>query len=190
MTKTVEVTRTYLEMLAPEQIRPAKRPIQAFEIRQVRQPAPEFCRFLYTAIGGAWYWIDRLPWNYADWVAFCSRPEVETWVGYEHGTPAGFFELAVEPGPEVQIQYFGLLPGYMGRGLGGTLLTRAAQRAWELGPRRVWVHTCTLDGPTALANYEARGFRVYNREVFSAALPDTPPGPWPGAQGATESISA
>jgi hypothetical protein len=29
----------------------------------------------------------------------------------------------------------------------------------------VWVHTCTLDAPTALANYQARGLRIYKEEV-------------------------
>ncbi len=57
---------------------------------------------------------------------------------------------------------FGLLDEYHGRGIGGHLLTFALQRAWELargGPSRVRVSTCTLDGPHALRNYEARGMR-------------------------------
>ena len=39
------------------------------------------------------------------------------------------------------------------------------ERAWAQGARRVWVHTCSLDGPHALANYTARGFRVYDQRV-------------------------
>jgi hypothetical protein len=31
-------------------------------------------------------------------------------------------------------------------------------------PSRVWVHTCTLDHPGALANYQARGFAIYKVE--------------------------
>src|SRR5438034_8495738 len=38
-------------------------------------------------------------------------------------------------------------------------------RAWAKGARRVWVHTCSLDGPTALANYQGRGFRVYDQRA-------------------------
>ena len=47
---------------------------------------------------------------------------------------------------------------------------------------RVWLHTNTLDGPNALANYEARGLRPYKTE--NEERPDAdgpPPGPWPGA---------
>jgi len=35
-----------------------------------------------------------------------------------------------------------------------------------MGASRVWLHTCTLDHPSALANYKARGFRIF-KEVVS-----------------------
>jgi hypothetical protein len=31
-------------------------------------------------------------------------------------------------------------------------------------PSRVWVHTCTLDHPASLANYQARGLVPYKTE--------------------------
>ena len=31
-----------------------------------------------------------------------------------------------------------------------------------MGAQRVWLHTCNLDGPHALANYQKRGFRIYD----------------------------
>ena len=58
---------------------------------------------------------------------------------------------------------FGLLRPYHGLGLGGALLTHALRRGLELGDR-VWVRTNTSDGPHALANYQARGMRVYRSE--------------------------
>jgi GNAT superfamily N-acetyltransferase len=64
----------------------------------------------------------------------------------------------------VEIAYFGLLPAFIGRGLGGALLTNAIEEAWQMSPERVWVHTCTLDHPSALANYQARGMEVYKVE--------------------------
>jgi len=147
-------------------------------------PSPELGRFLYTAVGGDWYWRDRLRWTYQNWLTWLSRPEVETWVAYESGTPAGYFELELQPGATVEISYFGLLPGFVGRGLGGYLLTQAATRAWQLRPEvtRVRVHTCTLDHAGALPNYLARGFTVFDVEEYSVELPDIPPGPWPGAE--------
>ena len=57
------------------------------------------------------------------------------------------------------------------RELGGALLEAALHRAWAMNDAasptgRVWVHTCTLDGPHALANYEARGMSIYNVETL------------------------
>ena len=104
---------------------------------------------------------------------------VETWVAYVAGTPAGYFELLPRPDQrEVHIALFGLLPWAIGQGLGGWLLTRAIERCWALGPQLVTVNTCSLDGPYALANYQARGFAVSRIYTSSQELPEQPPGPW------------
>lgn len=175
----------YLEMTAPEQLRPSVARSAGFRIEQARIPSPELNRFFYTAVGGDWYWIDRLSWTYDRWLAWLDRPEVETWIGAFEGTPAGYFELEKQPqadGLHVELAYFGLLPGFIGRGLGGALLTAAIERAWAMGASRVWVHTCSLDAPAALENYQARGFRLYRTEKVSKDFPEQSPGPWPGAR--------
>jgi GNAT superfamily N-acetyltransferase len=89
----------------------------------------------------------------------------QTWVAYQQGAIAGYFELHRQ-GDEVEILYFGLAPQFIGKGLGGFLLSEAIAKAWQWqGANRVWVHTCTLDHPHALKNYQARGFRIYKEEV-------------------------
>ena len=81
---------------------------------------------------------------------------------YAHGTPAGFFELDGSIAGDVEIAYFGVMPQFLGRGLGGWLLSEAIRQGWAMGATRVWVHTCSLDAqPHALANYRARGMRVF-----------------------------
>jgi GNAT superfamily N-acetyltransferase len=180
---TVIVRTTHLEILSPDALRPlAKVPPDVLLLR-ASIPSPELNRYLYTAVGGDWYWRDRLTWTWTRWMEWLDRPEVETWVLHRSGTPAGYFELEAQPGDAVEIVYFGLLPQFAGMGLGGYLLTQAVHRAWWLGPSvaRVWVHTCSLDHPGALANYLSRGFTV-TREVETAMhLPEQPPEPWPGA---------
>ncbi|MFE0011978.1 GNAT family N-acetyltransferase, partial [Streptomyces erythrochromogenes] len=47
-------------------------------------------------------------------------------------------------------------------------------------PRRVWVHTCSQDGPSAMSNYQRRGFKVFKTETEQKEETPTP-GPWPGA---------
>ncbi|PDW04833.1 GNAT family N-acetyltransferase [Candidatus Viridilinea mediisalina] len=173
-------TTYYLEMCDPTALRPVAAPA-GFRVVRAELPCPELNRFLYTAVGGNWYWLDRLGWNYARWQAYLERPELETWVGYVAGTPAGYVELEWQARAMVEIAYFGLLPAFIGRRLGGALLTAALERAWAMGAERIWVHTCSLDGPAALANYQARGMRIFKTEAASIELPDQPPGPWPGA---------
>jgi GNAT superfamily N-acetyltransferase len=175
------VTTTFLEMTDPAELRPSRLSAAPFELKRAEIPCPELSRFLYTAVGSVWAWYGRLSWDYARWMRWLERPEVETWVAYVSGTPAGYFELERQPGDEVELVYIGLLPAFVERGLGGPLLTAAVRRAWEIGAGRIWVHTCDLDHPRALRNYEARGFRIYKVERAPEELPDEPLEPWPGA---------
>jgi GNAT superfamily N-acetyltransferase len=177
------VTTYYLEMTAPGDLRPKRSARADLALARVEPPLPELNRFFYTAVGGDWYWIDRLPWSRADWLAYLGRPGVETWVLSAGGVPAGYAELSAETSGDVEVAYFGLLPAFIGVGLGAHLLTATVERAWALPARRVWLHTCSLDHPAALAHYQARGFRVYKQEVEVKELAEQPPGPWPGARG-------
>ncbi len=177
-----DVTTTYLEMTRRQQLRPAERSGVDLQVLQAELPCPELGRFLYTAVGWKWSWYGRLSWTFARWLEHLSRPEIEIWVGYVRGTPAGYFELERQ-GSDVELAYFGLLPAFVGKGFGGTLLTAALERAWELNPSRLWVHTCDLDHPAARKNYEARGFRAYRTETKVETIPDAACEPWPGAHG-------
>jgi GNAT superfamily N-acetyltransferase len=182
MTQRTRVIIYHLEMLDPVALRPARYEPADVALRQAGIPSPEFNRFLYAAVGGDWHWRDRLTWTYDRWLEYLDRPEQETWVAYRRDTPAGYVELERQPGDSVELAYFGLLPQFIGQGIGGWLLTQAIARGWQMGARRVWVHTCSLDHPSALANYQARGLRVFKEEEKWVLLPPEPPGPWPGAQ--------
>src|SRR5689334_16295458 len=85
-----EITTWHLEMLSPADLRPSGAEVPGLEIRQARIPSPELNRFLYTAVGGDWFWIDRLGWSYERWLRYLDRPELETWVASVEGTPAGY----------------------------------------------------------------------------------------------------
>jgi GNAT superfamily N-acetyltransferase len=186
--RVVEVTTWYLEMRSPDQLRVAASPSPEARVERADIPSPELSRFLYTAVGGNWYWTERLGWDYARWLAYLDRPAVETWILYLSGTPAGYVELEFQPDDDVEVAYFGLLARFIGQGLGRYLLSAGVARAWDQGAKRVWVHTCTLDGAHALANYQARGFRIYDQRTTRVELPAVTPGPWPGAGQAVPSV--
>ncbi|SFE87434.1 Acetyltransferase (GNAT) domain-containing protein [Actinacidiphila alni] len=173
------VTTWSLELTSPDELRPAADAPAGAGVRIMRAevPSAEFGRFLYTAVGADCAWRDRLPWPPERWRAHLELPGTEVWVAYERGTPAGYVELGAQDAGVVEILYFGLLPDFRGRGLGGRLLSFGTRRAWDLADRwegreptkRVWVHTCSLDGPYALENYRRRGFRVFDTVTEPAA---------------------
>jgi GNAT superfamily N-acetyltransferase len=169
-------------MLDSRDLRPKRSSRGDVALSLINPPMPELNRFFYTAVGADWYWLDRLPWTYADWQAYLNRQELETWMLAVQGTPAGYFELEAQPEANVEIRYFGLLPAFVGAGLGGHLLTCAVERGFAMGGKRVWVHTCTQDHPKALANYQARGLRLFKEETSIVDQPTRPMGPWSGSR--------
>ncbi|WP_327185688.1 GNAT family N-acetyltransferase [Streptomyces sp. NBC_01334] len=187
MTNT-PVTTWSLEQTDPNDVLPAAAPEGDVRIVRSEVPSPEFSRFLYASVGGDIRWIDRLRWTYAQWQGHLARPGVETWVAYDRGTPAGYVELEPQDDGAVEIVYFGLIPAFRGRRIGGHLLAYGAARAWDLADRwpgvpqtkRVWLHTCSLDGEHAMDNYQRRGFKLFDTKVEEQTEVSAP-GPWPGA---------
>ena len=76
----VTVTITHLEQRSPNDLRPKPSPRPDASLARVATPTPELNRFFYTAIGGDWYWLERLGWTFARWMAYLDRPELETWI--------------------------------------------------------------------------------------------------------------
>ena len=169
----VQVLRTYLEMGKAEHLSPAPRPDARARVEKVEGCPPSFFRYLYAAVGGPYHWIDRLPWTDEDIRRYLATPGIGLWVLYESGAPAGYFELQQHEDGSTEIAYFGLMPEYIGRGLGKHLLGAAIDQAWETGAKRVWLHTCSLDDPAAMPNYLKRGFKPFKQETyFTTISPD------------------
>jgi GNAT superfamily N-acetyltransferase len=164
--KTAVVT-TYLEMRSPEELRPKRCADARFQIREEIERDWRFNRDLYFAVGEQWDWIDKRPWTDEQWKEYATAPELRTFAAYYGDMLAGYYELRRDTQGGVEIAYFGLLPEFIGRGLGGALLTNAIEEAWRMSPRRVWVHTCNRDHPQALTNYQGRGMIVYKIEKDS-----------------------
>ncbi|HEY7412356.1 MAG TPA: GNAT family N-acetyltransferase [Vicinamibacteria bacterium] len=159
------MTRTYLERTeAPAG--PAPAPPAGYRLERASGCPASFYRYLYAEVGRAHHWTDRLAWSDEQISAHLACPGVSLHVLGAQGVPAGYFELVRHDDGSVEIAYFGLLPGFLGRGLGRYLLEAAVARAFGEGTARVWLHTCTLDHPAALGNYLARGFRAFRQETY------------------------
>ena len=155
---------TYVEMTDPGQLVPAA-PVSALTLEPVDHGAP-LIPALLARIGAAYGWksATRTEQEWAAW--FAGHPDRAFWLLSLAGEAAGMVSCDLQPDGVVEILTFGLLPEFVGHGLGGFALTLAVRQAWALAPsvNRVWLHTSSLDHPRALANYHRRGFRTFKTE--------------------------
>lgn len=158
--------RTYLEMRDRSQLNAAAAPDPEVTVDRLQDCPPDLYRRLYTDVGRDYHWTDRLGWSDERITAYLNDPAIELWILREPRGTAGYFELRRDADGAIEVAYFGLLPHAVGRGLGKFLLTRAVERAWDIGAGRVWLHTSSLDHSSALLNYLARGFSVWKQETY------------------------
>jgi len=170
-TRTIAVTTTSLHIPTRDDFRPAFVEHADLLVLEAREPSVPFYRFLYDAVGRDFVWIDRLMWTDAQYREYLSRPTTTVLVLYFRGTPVGYIDLDASAGAETEVVYFGLVRAVHGRGFGKHLLSVGVQRAFDDGAARVWLHTCTLDGPHAIANYLARGFVPYKTTTQDEPVP-------------------
>ena len=158
------VVITYLELPPEDPLVPPSRPAPAgFSTREVHDFAIN--RELYRRVGADYGWVDRLSWSDERWAGYAAR--IETHLVELDGRTAGYSEIELDSAGSAKIALFGLLGEFHGIGLGGHALTAALTRGRELRPR-VWLTTCTLDGPYALPNYYARGMRSFRTATVPA----------------------
>jgi len=151
----------YLEMTDPAHFQPAWAEDSArLSLTHWSTPDVESYRALYSSVGAALRWRDRLLMPDETLRAALESPDCSVWVLAVTGQTAGYFEL-VKRGADTELAYLGLTPPFTGRGLGKHLLSAAIEQGWQDGARRLWVHTCNLDAPAALDNYKKRGFVIF-----------------------------
>ena len=81
-----------------------------------------------------------------------------------------YFQVQLK-GVQVELVFFGLMPEFIGRGLGNYFLRWAIDQAWTHDPDRVWVHTCTEDHVNALPIYQKIGFEAVGQETIEIVNP-------------------
>ena len=161
---------TSLEMLA----RPPLRPLPASPLQLVRWPAPDLAKYraLFRRVGEPWLWFSRLVMTDAELRAIVSDPRVQVFAVVDRaGIEVGMLELDFREQGVCELAYFGLVPQLAGQGHGRWLMAQALALAWTADVRRVWVHTCSLDHPSALGFYRAQGFVPYARAIETFADP-------------------
>ncbi len=160
---------TYLEMLK----RPPLPDVSSSGVRllPMQNPKLDWYRARYRRAGAAWLWFSRLETTDEQLAAVLHRATTELFVGEREGGEIGIVELDRSQPPNVEITSFALFAEAIGKGLGRPFMTKLLDRAWSNSTARVWLHTCTLDGPTALSFYMKCGFRPYKRAIEVADDP-------------------
>ena len=166
MSKSVE--RNYLEISSLNQLNASEKKFQDFLIELLEPDNFQLNKFFYKNIGKNHHWVDRLVWSDQQWIKYVSDKKVKTYILKNNNDLAGFFEIILHSDKnEVEIAYLGLLEEYHNKNLGSFLLTTAIKKSFLEKPRRVWVHTCTLDHKNALKNYIARGMKIFKTETIT-----------------------
>jgi GNAT superfamily N-acetyltransferase len=148
--------------------RPLPRPMPEAALRLVRwaEPDAERYRALFRRVGEPWLWFSRLVMDEGALLAILRDPAVEVFAAVDRqGIEVGMLELDFREAGACEISYFALVPELAGRGLGRWLMAQALARAWRGGIERVWLHTCTLDHPSALGFYRRQGFAPVSRTI-------------------------
>ncbi len=169
-------TITYLEMKQAPELPPLRQPGLQTALLRVEKPTVSFYRFLYDAVGRDWMWTERKRMSDRRLREIIHNDRVEIYVLYVTGCPAGYAELDRREGAVIHLSYFGLLPEYIGKGLGTYLLNWVVRYCWEQSPKRVWVNTNNFDHPRALPLYQRMGFEPYSRRMVHVD-PDPDPTP-------------
>ena len=160
-----EIERNYLEIHSIEDLKDPLIFSDKYFIKMVEPSDFQLNKFFYKNVGRDHHWVDRLVWTDKQWIDYVSDKKIKTYILQNKDDLAGYFELIFhESLNEVEIAYLGLLKEYHNQKIGSFLLSSAIKKAFSEKPKRVWVHTCSLDHKNALNNYLSRGMKIFKKE--------------------------
>ena len=163
-----KVNRNYLEINSIKDLNESNNSFDEYSLEFLNKPDFQLNKFFYRNIGKKHHWIDRLDWSEKQWTQYTSDEKVKTYILKKSNDFVGYFELIFHYNfNEVEIAYLGLLEEYQNKKLGSYLLTCAIKKSFLNNPKRVWVHTCSLDHKNALNNYIARGMKIFKKETVT-----------------------
>ena len=165
---STKVERNYLDIISLKNLSKIDKPSNNFNVSLVNPPDFQLNKFFYKQIGKKHRWVDRLIWNENQWIRYINNSNVKTYILQDGNNLAGYFEQIFDQKKlEYEIAYFGILQDYVGKRLGGYLLSEAIKKSFLMGANRVWVHTCSLDHKHALKNYLSRGMKIFKSEILN-----------------------
>lgn len=169
-TPQVDITTWYLEMTRPPAASDARPHPEGLRIERCLSPTLSYYLYLYNTIGERWAWAERRLQTADEIRELLAAPWFRLFVPSLHGVPAGMVEVHARNFPEVELKYFGLMPEFIGKGIGLATLFWTVEQVFAEGAMRLWLHTCTQDSPNALPVYQKAGFTIFDEKHH--AVPD------------------
>ena len=160
--------RSYLEISSINDLLVKNKPFSNLFLEKVNPPNFQLNKFFYKEIGKKHSWTDRLVWEDKKWIDYLENSGVNTYILKHNKDFIGYFEQIFDKNKlDCEIAYFGILEEYIGKKMGGYLLSEAIKISFNIGSKRIWVHTCSLDHKNALQNYLSRGMKVFKSEILN-----------------------
>lgn len=156
------VTVTFLEMHEPKKL-PASLPTTHFELLPKPVSVDDYRKYYY-GVGEKHFWLDRMVMPDKELFEKINAPNVDIFIFYVNNTEAGYIEFVKEE-KFVEILYFGIMPAFIGKGLGKYFLEWVIAKAWSYEPEWIQLNTCTLDHANALSTYKKAGFTEVRKEI-------------------------
>ena len=159
----IKVFQTTLESRARPRLFVPSPAARLVFVRAVAPPSHFYC-YLYRSIGEAFRWP-------ADPVADLSalnkrlaREDRHLYVLYAEGVPAGFADVDYADWPTAAIEFFGIMPEFVGRGYGQFMLAQTLGVIWSRGPDALRVRASQHDHPAVFVLYQKFGFEPVGQE--------------------------
>ncbi|MCX4243028.1 GNAT family N-acetyltransferase [Paraliomyxa miuraensis] len=173
----LELVTTYLELRTPPRHPRVSITGRTLALVHAKRPPLHFYRYLYHTVGAPYLWWQRRALSDEALASIIHDERVHVLVLQVDGVPAGFAELDRRSSANVRgdvrgtvrLSCFGLVPEFVGQGLGLPFLSRVLDHAWQQDDvERIVVHAHSTDHPRALLVYQRVGFAPYDvvREEF------------------------
>lgn len=161
---------TSLEMFDRPALRPEHTNVSC-TLQRMESPDIDWYRDLFRRVGEPYLWFSALTLPQEQLDRIIRDPLTHVYTVRHNDGDEGLLQLDFRIHGECELLYFGLTAELVGKGAGRWLMNRALSIAWSHPIRRFWVHTCTLDHPSALDFYIRSGFRPYKRQIEIADDP-------------------
>lgn len=143
---------------------------EGFRLEYLAAPEPAGYLRMYDQVGSDLNWVDRKLLSPEELSSRISPDFVKIFVLRKETAFAGYAELNCQDPANVELCYFGLIPEFRGAGLGKSFLSVVTDLVKQSGASRFWLHTCELDHPAAIPNYEKAGFRIYETRMENQCI--------------------